>query len=122
MPLFLYEYLQKLLMVQFEFTIQIVSNFKSASEMKIIYFGVLTWRVHTLRETDFRGHWRVDLWYLKMKPSAHIFVQWSLSLEIWSISSQIFSILSINDVSSIDCHIASIQDTKTRIKNYKSRQ
>ena len=29
----------------------------------------LTRRVHTLRETDFRRHWRVDFWYLKMKPS-----------------------------------------------------
>ena len=31
--------------------------------------NVLTRRVHTLRETDFRRHWRVDFWYLKMKPS-----------------------------------------------------
>ena len=30
---------------------------------------VLTRRVHTLQETDFRRHWRVDFWYLKMKPS-----------------------------------------------------
>ena len=30
----------------------------------------LTRRVHTLRETDFRRHWRVDFWYLKMKPCA----------------------------------------------------
>ena len=31
-------------------------------------------RVHGLWETDFRAHWRVDFWYLKMKPSAHISV------------------------------------------------
>ena len=61
-------------------------------------------RVHTLREMDFCGHWRVDFWYLKMKPSAHIFVQWALFLEIWAISSQISSISSKNAVSSIDSH------------------
>ena len=38
-----------------------------------------------LRETDFSGHWRVDFWYLKMKPSAHISVKWALFLEIWAI-------------------------------------
>ena len=37
-------------------------------------------RVHILRETDFRGHRRVHFWYLKMKPSAHIFVQWAVFL------------------------------------------
>ena len=34
----------------------------------------LTRRVHTLRETDFRRHWRVDFWYLKMKPSVPNFI------------------------------------------------
>ena len=46
--------------------------------------------------------------YLKMKSSAHISVQWAIFLQIWAISSQISSISSKNDVSSIDCHIASI--------------
>ena len=32
-------------------------------------YVLLTRRVHTLRETDFRGHWRVDFWYVKRKPS-----------------------------------------------------
>ena len=45
--------------------------------------SVLTRRVHGLRETDLRGHWRVDFWYLKMKPSAHISVQWAPFYEIW---------------------------------------
>ena len=31
-------------------------------------------RVRTLRETDFRGHWRVDLWYRKMKSSVPNFI------------------------------------------------
>ena len=35
---------------------------------------ILTRRVHTLWETDFRGHWRVDFWYLKMKPNAPTFI------------------------------------------------
>ena len=64
--------------------------------------------VHTLWESDFRGHWRVDFWYLKIKPSAQISIQWALFLEIWAISSQISSILSKNDVSSIVYHIASM--------------
>ena len=54
----------------------------------------LTRRVHTFREMDFPGHWRVDFWYLKMKPSAHISVQWAISLEIWAISYEISSISS----------------------------
>ena len=37
---------------------------------------------HALRETDFRGHWRVDFRYLKIKPNAHISVQWALFLYI----------------------------------------
>ena len=41
---------------------------------------LLTRRDHTLRETNFCGHWRVDFWYLKMKPSALISVQWALLL------------------------------------------
>ena len=33
----------------------------------------------------------VDFWYLKMKPSAHISIQWAFFLEIWAISSHISS-------------------------------
>ena len=40
----------------------------------------LTRRVHALQETEFFGYWRVDFWYLKMKPSAHISVKWALFL------------------------------------------
>jgi len=69
---------------------------------------VTTRRVHPPRETDFCGHWRVDFWYLKMKLSAHIFVQWTVCHEIWAISSQISFISSKNNVSYIDCHITSI--------------
>ena len=46
---------------------------------------VLTRRGSNLRETDFSGHWRVNSWYLKMKPSADNFIQWALFLEISSI-------------------------------------
>ena len=40
--------------------------YKVVSEL---YALLLTRRVHTLREMDFRGHWRFDFWYLKMMPS-----------------------------------------------------
>ena len=51
-----------------------------AEVIKIFIAGsILTRRVHTLPETEFREHWRVDFWYLNMKPSAHISVQWALS-------------------------------------------
>ena len=40
----------------------------------------LTRRVHTLQKRDFRGHWRVDFWYLKMKSSAYISVTWAILL------------------------------------------
>ena len=71
----------------------------------------------TLRETDFRGHWRVNFWYLKRQPSVPTFISYALFLEIWAISSQISSISLKSDVPSID--IASIMGTKTRNKIIK---
>ena len=66
--------------------------------------NLLTRRVYTL-ETDFRGHQRINFWYLKMKPSVPNFISQTLFLEIQGISSQISSILLKNDASSIDCHM-----------------
>ena len=43
---------------------------------------ILTRRVHTIQETDFRGNWRVNFWYLKMKPSMPNSVSYALFLEI----------------------------------------
>ena len=72
-------------------------------------------RVHTPRETDFRGYWRVNFLYLKMKPSAHFFVQWALFLEIWAISSEISSTSSKNDVFFIDCQVFMIRKRGRKI-------
>ena len=59
-------------------------------------------RVHTLRETDFRGHWRVDFWSLKMKPGPHISVQWAL---FWDIGNFISSSLYFVKKGCPFCHI-----------------
>ena len=61
------------------------TNILRRIEAEIRYIYILTRRGSNLRETDFSGHWRVDFWYLKMRPSADNFIQWALFLEIWAI-------------------------------------